>query len=225
MGWAAPWVPALLSTSRSNFCSLGKSPPSGRDFLLPRCGHPGPDSGNPKRAQRRGPLWERRSKGAGEGWPTGRPEQSVLCDDDGARRQARTSVLSSGQNLGAGGIHFRRACKMGRVPAEAELLWDRPRRVPAAAAAGIKSKPVISGDMCLGNDTSHGGRGDFFARKRTPSAMWPFSKKRQSRFFDTLNPRHPAGIFFCRGAATWKRACPIQTAMIEYGGKKGMLCC
>ena len=46
----------------------------------------------------------------------------------GARRQARTSVLSSGQNLGAGGIHFRRACKMDRVPAEAELLWDRPHR-------------------------------------------------------------------------------------------------
>ena len=61
-----------------------------------------------------------------------------------------------------------------------------PRRVPAAAAAGIKSKSVISGDMCLGNDTSHGGRGDFFARKRTPSAMQPFSKKRLCRFFDTL---------------------------------------
>ena len=62
-----------------------------------------------------------------------------------------------------------------------------PRRVPAAAAAGIKSKSVISGDMCLGNDTSHGGRGDFFARKRTPSAMQPFSKKRLCRFFDTLS--------------------------------------
>ena len=66
------------------------------------------------------------------------------------------------------------------------LREEKPRRVPAATAAGIKSKFVISGDMRLGNDTSHGGRGDFFARKRTPSAMWPFSKKRHSRFFDTL---------------------------------------
>ena len=193
---------------------------------MPRCGHLGPDSGNPKRAQRRGPLWERRSKGAGEGWPTGRPEQSVLCDDDGARRQARTSVLSSGQNLGAGGIHFRRACKMDRVPAEAELLWDRPRRVPAAAAAGIKSKPVISGDMCLGNDTSHGGRGDNFARNRVPSAMQPFSKKRLCRFFDRQGKsRHPAGIFFCRGAGRPEKNLPRRHAYDRIRGKEGMLCC
>ena len=40
--------------------------------------------------------------------------------------------------------------------------------------------------MCLGNDTSHGGRGDFFARKRAPSTMQSFSKKQLCRFFDTL---------------------------------------
>ena len=39
---------------------------------------------------------------------------------------------------------------------------------------------------CVGNDTSHGGRGDFFARKRPPSPMQSFSKKRLCRFFDTL---------------------------------------
>ena len=33
MGEAAPWVPALLSTSRSNSYSLRKSPPFGGDFF------------------------------------------------------------------------------------------------------------------------------------------------------------------------------------------------
>ena len=28
------------------------------------------------------------------------------------RREARTSVLPGGQNLGAGGIHFRRVCEV-----------------------------------------------------------------------------------------------------------------
>ena len=28
------------------------------------------------------------------------------------RREARTSVLPEGQNLGAGGIHFRRVCEV-----------------------------------------------------------------------------------------------------------------
>ena len=46
--------------------------------------------------------------------------------------------------------------------------------------------------MRLGNDTSHGGRGDNSPRNRAPSAMQPFSKKRQSRCFDTLSPR-PGG--------------------------------
>ena len=62
----------------------------------------------------------------------------------------------------------------------------KPRRVPAAAAAGMKRKSVISGDMCLGNDTSHGGRGDYFAGNRVPSAMLPYSKKWRCHFFDTL---------------------------------------
>ena len=43
-------------------------------------------------------------------------------------------------------------------------------------------KPVISGDMRVGNDTSHDGEGDFFVRKRVLSIMQPFSEKRQSRF-------------------------------------------
>ena len=32
------------------------------------------------------------------------------------RREARTSVLPEGQNLGAGGIYFRRAFQIKRVP-------------------------------------------------------------------------------------------------------------
>ena len=39
--------------------------------------------GTPGRAQRSGPDWERRRKGAGEGWPPGRPERSGLCGDEG----------------------------------------------------------------------------------------------------------------------------------------------
>ena len=57
-------------------------------------------------------------------------------------------------------------------------------------------KSVISEDMCLGNDTSHGERDDFFARNRVPSAMQSFSKKwlvnfnqLTSHFFDTQSLR------------------------------------
>ena len=46
---------------------------------------------------------------------------------DGAARSAVRAFLRS-KNLGAGGIHFRRACKRDSVSAEAELLWDRPHR-------------------------------------------------------------------------------------------------
>ena len=60
---------------------------------------------------------------------------------------------------------------------------EKPRRVPAAAAAGIKFKSVISGDMCLGNDKSHGGRDGFFVRNRVPSAMQPSSKKWRKPLF------------------------------------------
>ena len=38
--------------------------------------------------------------------------------------------------------------------------------------------------MRLGNDTSHGGRADFFARNRGPPAVRSFSKKRLCRFFE-----------------------------------------
>ena len=53
--------------------------------------------GNPKRAQHSGSFWGRRHKGASEGWPTGHPEQSGLCDDDGAARMRRRFCLGSHQ--------------------------------------------------------------------------------------------------------------------------------
>ena len=67
----------------------------------------------------------------------------------------------------------------------------RPRRVPGAAAPGIKSKSVISRDMCLGNDTSHGGRGDSFVKNRAPPAMGTSSKKAQSAFFESKTASAP----------------------------------
>ena len=50
-------------------------------------------------------------------------------------------------------------------------------------------KSVISGGMYVGNDTSHDGRDDFFARNRVPSVMQPFSNKWRSRLFDSLSRR------------------------------------
>ena len=58
--------------------------------------------------------------------------------------------------------------------------------IPPSADGGINHNPVISGDMCLGNDTSHAGRDDFSARDRVPPCVLAFSKKRLCRFFDSL---------------------------------------
>ena len=38
--------------------------------------------------------------------------------------------------------------------------------------------------MYVENDTSHDGRDDFFARKRVPSVMQPYSNEWQSHLFD-----------------------------------------
>ncbi|MCI6398425.1 hypothetical protein, partial [Lawsonibacter sp.] len=43
-------------------------------------------------------------------------------------------------------------------------LGEEPRRVPSSADDGRKEISVISGDMRVGNDTSHDGQGDFSAR-------------------------------------------------------------
>ena len=60
-------------------------------------------------------------------------------------------------------------------------------RVPPRARGGIKLESVISEDMCLGNDTSHDGRGDNFARNRTLSVMQPFVEKGHKAFSDSLS--------------------------------------
>ena len=46
-------------------------------------------------------------------------------------------VLPKGQNLDAGGIHFRRAGKMNRVPTESELLWNG-RTVANASSSALR---------------------------------------------------------------------------------------
>ena len=70
-------------------------------------------------------------------------------------------------------------------------------RVPPRARGGIKLESVISEDMCLGNDTSHDGRGDNFARNRTLSVMQPFVEKDQKAFFDSLKRSARGHSAFC----------------------------
>ena len=53
-------------------------------------------------------------------------------------------------------------------------LKNVSQRIPSSADGGIQSITVISGDMRLGNDTSHDGWGDNFQRNRTPSVMQSF---------------------------------------------------
>ena len=74
----------------------------------------------------------------------------------------------------------------------------RPRRVPAAAAAGIQQKSVISGDRRLGNDTSRARWADFSVRNRGPSCAHLYQKSGRRHFFDTLSgPALQAGPLFC----------------------------
>ena len=100
-----------------------------------------PIKGFPARAQRQRVGWGEEEQGSGHSfrrqaetetsglkvnWPEG-PREGGLghCDDDGARRTARTSVLSEGQNLGAGGIYFRRAFQSQRDPTKWHILWEQ----------------------------------------------------------------------------------------------------
>ena len=49
--------------------------------------------------------------------------------------------------------------------------FRRFHRIPSSAEDGTKSNFVISGDMRLGNDSSHVGQGDFCASNRTLACM------------------------------------------------------
>ena len=59
---------------------------------------------------------------------------------------------------------------------------EEPRRVPSSADGGRKGSSVISGDMRVGNDTSHDGQGDFSARIEPCPSCIPLSKKAKGLF-------------------------------------------
>ena len=59
-------------------------------------------------------------------------------------------------------------------------------RIPSSEEDGTKSDSVISGDMRLGNDSSHAGQGDFCASNRALACMQPLCRKRPMAFFDKL---------------------------------------
>ena len=54
------------------------------------------------------------------------------------RREARTSVLPEGQNLGAGGIQFRRANEIKGFPRKVCFAWDSP--APASTWSAARRK-------------------------------------------------------------------------------------
>ena len=68
----------------------------------------------------------------------------------------------------------------GPICWQVKLYGEKPRRVPSSADDGIIWKLVISEDMRLRNDTSHGGWDDNFGRNRISSAMRSFSQERPS---------------------------------------------
>ena len=59
---------------------------------------------------------------------------------------------------------------------------EEPRRVESSADDGRKGSSVISGDTCVGNDTSHDGQGDFSARIEPCPSCIPLSKKAKGLF-------------------------------------------
>ncbi len=68
--------------------------------------------------------------------------------------------------------------------------FRRFHRIPSSAEDGTKSDFVIFGDMCLENDTSHAGQGDFCASNRALACMQSLCRKRPLAFFDKLVPPH-----------------------------------
>ena len=65
---------------------------------------------------------------------------------------------------------------------------EEPRRVESSADDGRKGNSVISGDMRVGNDTSHDGQGDFSARIEPCPSCIPLSKKAKGLFRQAAGP-------------------------------------
>ncbi|MDY2975985.1 MAG: hypothetical protein SOR90_00415, partial [Oscillospiraceae bacterium] len=61
-------------------------------------------------------------------------------------------------------------------------------RVESSADDGRKGNSVISGDMRVGNDTSHDGQGDFSARIEPCPSCIPLSKKAKGLFRQAEQP-------------------------------------
>ena len=59
---------------------------------------------------------------------------------------------------------------------------EEPRRVESSEDDGRKGGPVISGDIRIGNDTSHDGQGDFSARIEPCPSCIPLSEKAKGLF-------------------------------------------
>ena len=94
--------------------------------------------------------------------------------------------------------------KPGAIAPGAACQKKPPARSSCGRSRRKKIKSVISGGMYVGNDTSHDGRDDFFARNRVPSVMQPSSNKWRSHLFDSLpaevlhtrtSPREGGGLF------------------------------
>ena len=111
-----------------------------------------------------------------------------------------------------------------------------PARSSYGCSRRNQIKSVISGDMCLGNDTSHARRDDFSVWNRVPACVLTFSKKRlvnfdklTSRFFDSLDASGPdtrAGGAFAYGflgdcsAFLWTR-CSVMARSKDRQQPKG----
>ncbi len=124
----------------------------------------GESANNPKWAQRSGPFRERRSKGAQEGWPEGRPEGADFASTRAAfflrsfgdpiprmgRRECAVQAFCRRQNLGAGGIDFRRAFQNSGSPAwqfarlGAQEVRPQGRPPRAAVLQALILPPVFS---------------------------------------------------------------------------------
>ena len=124
------------------------------------------------------------------------------------RREARTSVLPEGQNLGAGGIQFRRASKNRRGPPGRRAVLGRfpPRamttRLPMNSTSFIIRKVERRWG---GNAYAPGGAYKRFARRAKP---W--------------RRRNSVGAHCVRPQSVPRAAGPMRaSAPTEYGGAGG----
>ncbi len=110
------------------------------------------------------------------------------------RRIFRESIRGPAQTAGQAQDPVRRILvfkSIGKPHRRWRPVWFRlsknppgeePRRVESSADDGRKGCSVISGDMRVGNDTSHDGQGDFSARIEPCPSCIPLSEKAKGLF-------------------------------------------